>query len=289
MLSQRRLLTCLQNLNNMEKLSFEQVQATALEVLKRLTDICEAHNFTYVLCWGTLIGAIRHKGFIPWDDDIDIMMPRPDFDKFLDYCDNHKDELKPYEILNMDRRKDYPNMLTRVCDSRTWLDCENEKDCGMGVFVDIYPMDGIGETYEEAWNLMSKVGPNNSLIFLASRQHFIWGTTKGWKKKLLKIPAYLYAKLMGQQYFVRKTKQIVEKLDYDKSNYVCCASALTHPDEIIFKKEIFNNPIKVPFEKYQFYIPANYDEVLKETYGDYMKLPPEKDRIHHHFYTAYKK
>ena len=93
-----------------------------LRKLEKIKEICDKEGFRYVLTWGTLIGAIRHKGFIPWDDDIDIMMPRPDHDKLMKYMSEHKDELKPLEVFNNDTCPNYPYMLTRISDSRYILD-----------------------------------------------------------------------------------------------------------------------------------------------------------------------
>ena len=94
---------------------------------------------------------------------------------------------------------------------------------------------------------------------------------------------------MGQKYFVNKVKAIVKDLDYDKSSYIGCASWATNPQIEIMKKEWFEESVKAKFEDSEFYIPKEYDKVLRTTYGDYMQLPPVKDRIHHHLYKAYLK
>lgn len=253
----------------MIELEFKESQRIALEILKKVACICEEHNFRYVLIWGTLIGAIRHNGFIPWDDDIDIAMPRPDYDKLLSFFKKHRDELMPLECLTMETRKNYPHMIARISDSRTWIDVVNEKDCGMGVFVDIYPFDGLGKTYDEAFKTMEYVGPNNSLIFLAARKYYHKGNTKGIIKNLIKFPAFIYTHIVGQRYFVKKTNKLLKTLNYEKSAYISCAAWLTHPDRVIFKKEQIENRIKWIFEDAEFYIPKDYDNVLRTTYGDY--------------------
>ena len=85
-----------------KELTLQEIQQASFEILKKIKEICDKEGFKYVLSWGTLIGAVRHKGFIPWDDDIDIMMPRPDHDKLMKYMEEHKDELKPLEVFNND-------------------------------------------------------------------------------------------------------------------------------------------------------------------------------------------
>lgn len=140
-----------------KELTLQEIQQASFEILKKIKEICDKEGFRYVLTWGTLIGAIRHKGFIPWDDDIDIMMPRPDHDKLMNYMSEHKDELKPLEVFNNDTCPNYPYMLTRISDSRYILDVDNEDDFGIGVFIDIYVEDGAGNSKEEALALMKKL------------------------------------------------------------------------------------------------------------------------------------
>ena len=265
------------------------IQKVSLDILKHVTQICEDQSIRYVLAYGTLLGAVRHKGYIPWDDDVDLMMPRPDYEKFIKYAIEHKDVFGHLEVMDMRILPNYPYMIARVSDCNYKIDVRNEKDCGMGIFIDIYPLDGIGNTYEEGLALLKRTCKYPSLIFLATRKHYHFGTTKGWKKRLLKIPVFVYAHLMGKMFFVRKLNNQLLSLDYDDSKYVGCAAWANYPYLDVYKKEWFYDCIKVPFEDGEFYAPRNYDEILKITYGDYMQLPSEKDRIYHHLYKAYRK
>ena len=150
-------------------MSMKEIQAVSLEILKKIADICGQHNWKYSLAWGTLIGAVRHNGYIPWDDDVDIQMPRPDYVKLKDFFRNHKEELYPLRLFDNDV-KDYPYELARVCDDRYVIDTKNEKPCGMGVFVDIYVLDGTGDTFEEAWSYADRMCKYPRLIFLSTRK-----------------------------------------------------------------------------------------------------------------------
>jgi len=127
-----------------------EIQLVSLEILHTVATICEEQNFRYSLIYGTLIGAIRHHGYIPWDDDVDIMMPRRDYDQFLEYMKIHRKEYPDLRIFNLDECKEYPYMITRISDDRYIIKMENEKPYGMGVFIDIYPYDGLGTTEKEA-------------------------------------------------------------------------------------------------------------------------------------------
>lgn len=273
----------------MKELTLKETQEASFEILKKIKEMCDKLNLKYVLAWGTLIGAIRHHGFIPWDDDIDIMMPRPDHDKLVKYMLEHKEEVAPLQVFNSDTCKDYPYMLTRISDSRYVLHTDNEKDFGLGVFVDIYVEDGAGNSKEEALSIMNKTHGLCSLIFLSTRKHYVFGLTQGIIKKIIKVPAFIYAHLMGKKYFERKLMKYVDSADYDNSTWVANIIWGTHPEWEVYPKSILEDTIEVDFEGVKFKAPQQYDKVLRQVYGDYMQLPPEKDRIAHHFYSAYRK
>ena len=133
-----------------QPLTMRENQQAAAEVMSVIHQICKKLDLKYFLAYGTLIGAVRHQGYIPWDDDLDIMMPRQDYDKLMAYFQENAEELAPYTLFTPDTVADYPYMIARVCDSRYEIETENEKDCGMGAFVDIYPLDGLGNDYHEA-------------------------------------------------------------------------------------------------------------------------------------------
>lgn len=273
----------------MKELKLEESQQAALCVLNVIADICEKNKFTYSFVYGTLIGAIRHKGFIPWDDDIDIAMPRPDYERFCEYCKKHSEELKPFRLLNMDTCKDYPYMISRMSDDRYVLDVVNEKKFGLGVFVDIYPLDGLGCDFETAYQKMAVLRKYPRLMYLSTRRYYHFGITKGWKKRILKLFAFTYAKIMGKNYFAKKINSLVDFSCYNSSKYVGCAVWGAGDKVYVFDKEKMGELIWVDFEggKYRSY--EGYDYLLKEWFGDYMQLPPEEDRVPHHLYRAYKK
>lgn len=122
----------------MKELNLKEIQSASFEILKKVVEICESNNINYSLAYGTMLGAIRHKGIIPWDDDIDIMMSRPEYDKLMVYWKKHVAELSPLRVMNMDTVKNYPYMITRISDDRYWLDVDNEENFGLGIFIDIY-------------------------------------------------------------------------------------------------------------------------------------------------------
>lgn len=273
----------------MRKLDIKEVQQVSLEILKIVADICEQEGLRYFLVYGTLIGAIRHKGYIPWDDDVDIMMPRPDYEKLLEYMKEHRDEYGCIRVFNPYTCKDYPYMITRISDERYVIDMKNEKSYGMGIFIDIYPYDGLGQTEEEALKFGMKGDRLSSWCYQATRKHYAVETTTSLIKKVLKFPVFCIAKICGKNMFQKKLAKLAGIKSYDENKYVGCVVWLSGGMKDIFIKEWFDEYIMVPYEKYEFRVPKRYDEILTHIYGDYMQLPPEKDRIGHHYYDVYEK
>lgn len=273
----------------MEELGIKDTQRISLEILHTIADICEKEGLRYYLIYGTLIGAIRHKGYIPWDDDVDIMMPRPDYEKFLDYMKKNSESYENLRVFNHRECKEYPYMITRVSDDRYTIDMDNEKPYGMGVFVDVYPYDGLGDTKEEALKFGLKGDRLSSLCYQSTRCHYAVETTKGIIKRIAKLPVYWAARIIGKDYFQNKLEKLEGKKEYDSSRYVGCVVWLSGGIKDIFPKKWFDEYIMVTFDKYQFRAPKYYDKMLRHIYGDYMELPPEKERVGHHYYRVYKK
>jgi lipopolysaccharide cholinephosphotransferase len=272
----------------MKELSIEEIQRGSLEIMKKIDEICNQLNLNYFLIYGTLIGAIRHKGFIPWDDDLDIMMPRPDYDKLIEYFIKNEKELYPLKLFSNKNNNRYPYMISRISDVRYHLVVENEDDYGIGLFVDIYPIDGVGNNAKENKKVKIKAKYLVSLCYLSTRQKCVKDNTKTKLRLMLKFPAFLYAKARGKKYFENKLNDIVAKHPYKSCTYVGCTTWCPDMEKEVFPKELLEKTIVVPFEQYHFRIPENYDKILRQVYGDYMELPPEKDRIGHHHYKAYR-
>ncbi|MCR4908590.1 MAG: LicD family protein [Lachnospiraceae bacterium] len=269
------------------ELTIQEIQTVSLEILKRVADLCEELQLRYYLVFGTLIGAIRHHGYIPWDDDVDIMMPRPDHDKLMEHLSEHP--LPGLTVFNRRTCRDYPYMLTRISDDGYILEMENEESVGMGIFIDVYPFDGLGNTREEAVPFGLKGDYLSSLCYQATRKHFAMETTTSVFRKIIKFPVFLISRMIGKDFFQNRLELLAGTRDYETSEYVGCVTWLTWGEKEMFLRKWFDESILVPFEKYEFRVPKCYDEVLRHEYGDYMQLPPEKDRIGHHYYKAFSK
>lgn len=271
------------------ELSVKETQSISLEILDTIANICEHLNLRYYLFYGTLIGAIRHKGYIPWDDDLDIMMPRKDHDILMDYLKEHISEYEHLEVFNHENNSKYPYMITRISDNRYRIIMDNEEEYGMGVFIDIYPFDGLGNTKEEALKYALKGDRLSSICYQATRKRFAIETTTSTFRKFIKFPVFLIAKLYGKDRLQDKLEKLARVKPYDESEYVGCVVWLSGGEKDIFLRKWFDEYLVVPFGDKKYRVPKEYDTILRKIYGDYMKLPPEKDRVGHHNYKVVKK
>lgn len=270
----------------MKKLNINDIKKLSFEVLCSVRDVCEQNGISYSLTGGTLIGAIRHGGFIPWDDDIDIMMPRPDYDRFIRIV---KDGAFDFDLFSYETcGDDYWYPFAKVCHKNTVVKEKDirESTLEMGVYVDIFPVDGAGDHYRSA--------RIRTMVF-----QFLHGlkVTSNWtsyhSSKLRKryyepfrYVCYLISKLLGRKLINRAIDRFLRAKDYGKCKY---AGRLVgdYGSKEIMPKELFESRIKVTFENESFDAVSDYDTFLTKLYGDYMKLPPIEKQVTHHEFEAY--
>lgn len=269
-----------------KELEMKEIQHISLEILDIIVELCEKLNLRYFLFYGTLIGAVRHKGYIPWDDDLDIMMPRKDHDILMEYLRQHIFDYKNIEVFNYEINKDYPYMITRISDNRYKIIMENEEDYGMGVFIDIYPFDGLGNTKEEALKYGTKGDILSSLCYQATRKRYAIETTSSTLRKFLKFPIFFFSKLCGKDIFQNRLQKLARVKSYDESEYVGCVVWLSGGEKDIFPRKWFDDYEMMKFGEKVYRVPKEYNNVLRHIYGDYMKLPPVEDRVGHHNYKV---
>lgn len=270
-----------------KELTLKEIQRGSLQILVSVAEICSKLNLTYYLAYGTLIGAIRHQGFIPWDDDIDIMMPRDDYEKLLHYFIKHENELYPLRLFCRENNKKYPYMISRVSNDNYFLHVDNEESYGIGLFIDIYPLDGAGDSEEEYVRFKKKASYYSSLCFLSTRLRCVKNGTKSKFKLAIKYPSFLLAKAFGRDYWMKKLEKMALKYDFYKSKYIGCIVWGKDGEKAIFPRDWLAETVDVPFEGYMFKAPVKYHEILTRLYKDYMVLPSKKNRIAHHCYRAY--
>lgn len=262
--------TCLHHKTNrffrvMNLLSGEEVKRKEVEILNHIVAVCEKHGLRYYLSYGTLLGAIRHKGFIPWDDDIDISMPRADYEQLLKVMLANPD--KRFVALTP-KSKGYPYHYAKVVDLSTKLVEENLDDfAGNGLWVDIFPLDGVDTTEPTRQKKLAKYF--NSCRASASFKHCP-ANNKPWKWRM--------CKMIGTRNFSRLVTWASRRLPFDSAQYV---AHMPTAMQYLFPRRLFDKVIKVEFEGALYDAPADYDEYLKILYADYMQIPPESQRITH--------
>lgn len=268
----------------MKEMTLREQQLFSLEILKDVHAFCTSHHIKYSLYGGTLLGAIRHQGFIPWDDDIDIIMPRQDYDRF---CSEYLSD--NFHIVNVSTDKSFSFAYSRVCDTKktiysTKYPCNRD---GMGVWIDVFPADGfpaneedIPGFYQKAVKLekyKSKI--RSGLIDVSSIKFYpIKGLYKQFKSNLSHICFKMLLFLQGwRNPYVQKQIDMCHTFEYGSTPFW---GSLTAPYKHVVYHPLsdFESCVLHPFEDGFFYILNGYDGMLRRVYGDYMKLPPEKDR-----------
>ncbi len=265
----------------MKKIELDEQKKIELDILKYIKKVCMENNITYFLGYGTLLGAVRHKGFIPWDDDIDILMPRKDYNKFIEVMEK-KDDSK-YKIFTP-KQKDYYLTLSKVVDTRTTLkELDVNPISNLGVFVDIFPLDGLPIEEEKLKEHVQSLFKLDEQIRLYLK--FAYKGARIWYNKVLKfilaIPMFIATLIFPWKKYQLQILEKMEKYDYDKSSKVGFIITQCKEKEILDKK-IFEKAVMLPFEDDEFPAPIGYIEYLECLYGDYMTPPPLVDRVSPH-------
>lgn len=274
----------------MKELNLKEIQKAELSNLKVINRICQENNIKYFLAYGTLLGAIRHHGFIPWDDDTDVWMPRDEYEKFLKYCQKHTEEIKPFKLCTRENTPNYPYGVARFCDQRYKYVTINpsERDFELGVFTDIYPLDNLGNENIEPINELAKYCQKQNISYL----RYCSGVSNNKLKAIFKKIDYLYLHLIhGKNYAKKVDANIIQKINMLTSPIDIYIGLIAWDSQLYkrYRKEDFKEIAKVTFEDAEFPVPKNYDNVLKLTYGNYMKFPPESERHPYHGYKIFKK
>jgi len=257
-----------------EQAKLNQLQSHLLEMMKAFHTICEDNNLTYYLLYGTLLGAVRHGGFIPWDDDIDVGMPREDYDKLM----NLPPESFPNNLVPITKwfgQEKGSFLYAKLVDTKTTLiESVEERQIG-GIFIDIFPIDGGGKTKLTAYIKMIVSRIFSSIMRLNYKQikH---------KNKLKRIGQLLFKNFNNEKIY-KLANNFLKLNSFSKSRYCLNFIDCFNFKEIVLK-EVYGIPTLYEFEDSKFYGPRDAHTLLINTYGDYQKLPPIENRKSHHYY-----
>lgn len=268
---------CMNDLNEFHNVLFD--------ILCELDSICKENKIKYSLAFGSLLGAVRHKGFIPWDDDVDVMMTRENFDKFCYICKRKLND--KYFFQAKDTEKEYPYNICRIRKNNTAMIYKEWKNANIhqGIYIDIYPYDNIPES-RIIQSIQKYILAILSLIRI-SRNKVIY--KNGGIKKMGKVAYVIKNLLYGVcRCIPNKVVDVIENhiiriangKKSEKVGLICEGGALLYPDSTLkyLNKNIFNEYTNIEFEGKAFMSIKNPEEVLSIWYGDFTKLPPVDQR-----------
>ena len=249
----------------MKEINIEEQKQIQLNILSEVSSFCEKHGLNYFLAYGTLIGAVRHQGYIPWDDDIDIWMPEPDYDKFIRTFNSDN-----YKVIHNRNSRNYYVNFAKVHDERTRYQEPYTHDTGFGVFIDVFPLHAYSGSFQR------------SVCFLFYRMIRMkrnkWYKNKPLYKNIINKIGH-FCLLPIPLCFVSKCLEFFSRLGkWEEAKYVHSFSGNASE----YPKSCFDNYEKMKFESLECRIPIGYDIILTLQYGEYMKLPEENKRILKH-------
>lgn len=261
----------------MKELTLKEIQQVSLGILKDVHQFCMENNIKYSLAYGTLLGAIRHKGFIPWDDDIDIYMPRPDYEKFF-AC--YKSKGKFVAI----HESESNIAFGRVCDIeqtiiKTSLPWTNRED--IGLWIDVFPIDGISDdktTFSNTTRQLSSLLTQQLDTRRAMPSVLSQDSLKFKIKQLLRKIKYFRNNIKAINQCILG---ICKEFPYESASHCSQLVCGGNEDKEFFEKQIFEDFVEVDFETEKFLSVKDWNTVLSMNFSDYMQLPPEEDRTQH--------
>lgn len=259
-----------------------ELQQIELDMLREIDKICRRENIRYFLAGGTLLGAVRHKGFIPWDDDIDISMSRDEYERFLRVM---KKENHPYyKVLATEFMEGFPETFAKVVDTRTRLVEEIGKDLpDRGVCIDVFPIDGMGDDRKKAMKRLMKIIRIRSRIWEAGlKEDEIKNKELSLKNKIVKETANALIRMIGVRRSYFMLLRYAKKKDFHTSYWIASAVGGAGIERELVEQKCFADVIEMEFEGEKFFAPVGYDRYLSCLYGDYMKLPPKEQQVASH-------
>lgn len=269
----------------MKKINLEELKEIEFNILCIFDVICKKYQLRYSLDFGTLLGAVRHQGFIPWDDDIDVMMPKEDYEKLITIADEAFADTT-CRFFSYGRTKNYVHTIAKLIDVRTQL-VENkvlDKYNTLGVCIDIFPMDLLPEDT----NIRDKLISKSKHLYVCSEYARMKSTkSNNFFKNSFKQIGLSYYHIIGPERYLTKLNKMLEN-SYNKNENTVYRN-LVMPDRACFNNynigylnvEEFNSPTYLKFENQSFPCIKSYKKYLNEIYGNYMELPPLEDRIPH--------
>ncbi|MDE5990880.1 MAG: LicD family protein, partial [Clostridia bacterium] len=271
----------------MKEINIDEMRERLIAMTEFLDKLCDENGLTLYMSGGTLLGAVRHKGFIPWDDDIDVYLARPDYDKLIEIFRQNGNDGK-FKLLSHELDDNYLYTFAKLIDTDTLL-IEAGGDAGteMGLFVDVFPIDGLGSDIKTAKKHMRKC--NKYITLNLSLLVKSWRKNVSFFKNFAIACLRVLAKMYGANKLHKKLYALVRSLPYEESKYVGEIIDEIGDKRIMLKSEMYEEYELLDFEYTKFKAPKNWDKWLTQFYGDYMQLPPVEKQVLTHGYQLYRK
>lgn len=263
-----------------KELTTQELRDVQIGILDHVHAFCEEKGIRYSLCGGTLLGAIRHGGYIPWDDDIDLMMLREDYNRFLS---EHHDER--FEVFSIGKTPNYDLPFAKVCDMQTLLEEDANMDISFGVNIDILPIDRFPNTLDESKHFLWQIKKRRTLARL---KQIKTKNKKEWYKKVIFFVAKILLFPLSIHRLHEKVNTLAQIYNAECTDYVGISVWGYGMKERCHIKG-YDQTVNVEFEGKSYNAISNHHEYLSTVYGDYMKLPPKDKQISYHFFKAYKR
>lgn len=262
----------------MKELSLREVQLMQLELIKEVDKVCLENNITYYLIAGSCLGAVRHTGFIPWDDDIDIAMMRSEYERFLKLFDD-KFNTEKYFLQNYNTDAEFTPALSRICIKGTLLDVKPErhyKTC-KNTYIDIFPLDNVPDDPE-----LRELQKKNIRIIrrlIAVKQYRLYRDSR--LEYIIKRTVSLVLRVIPLGYLQRRLVEEMTRCSSYATSKVCSMASGYSYDRQSMNRDVYGTPIRVLFEGVELNAPEHTDEYLRSLYGENYMTPPTKDKIVH--------
>lgn len=265
-------------------IGLSEIKKMQTKILLQFHEFCHAHQLRYFLYGGTLLGAVRHRGFIPWDDDIDLVMPRPDYQKLLTILQKTK-VASHLDIIHHENNPFYPYPFAKLYDTRTICDIPGlDPRMELGIWIDLFPMDGLPANKSLRDQHIEDLQSQIRLLNRCSRKFYF---SKNPVRLAKNIGIMLLYSFYSQKKVICKLEADAQKYPYESSPYIGVVAFCGGQNNVI-EKAGFEETVMLPFEQYKFDAPGTYRKYLVNLYGaDCFEIPPESKQDSGHVYTAW--